>query len=94
MWWYKVKNNYILVVDFLNTQCVDCVYCMDKESTRVMENKRKRVNISLDPQVYQEGLVLAAEDRRDFSHFLEVLIEKHAQRKREKQMEQAAPGNA
>lgn len=39
------------------------------------ESNRKRVTITLPEDIHAKGQILAKQDRRDFSYFIEVLIE-------------------
>jgi predicted CopG family antitoxin len=44
------------------------------------DEERKRINVTLSKDVHKVGLRLAKEDKRDFSHFIEVLIEREEKR--------------
>lgn len=46
--------------------------------TQEHTEERKRVTITLPERVHEMGKLLASRDRRDFSHFIEVLVEKHS----------------
>jgi hypothetical protein len=67
--------------------CMLCIQSMkDKESSDEtvdagQEGERKRVTVTLPKSVHDMAKQLAKEDRRDLSHFVEVLIEQAAERK-------------
>jgi hypothetical protein len=49
---------------------------MDKEA-----GTRKRITLTLDEVVHAQGKLLAADDGRDFSHYVEFLVKQDKARK-------------
>lgn len=55
---------------------------MRRRATRTESNEsdRKRLTITLDPEVHKIGVSMAKNDGRDFSHQVEALIKAEYQR--------------
>jgi len=45
------------------------------------ESVKKRVQITIEPEVHDTGVALAKDERRSFSNLVEVLITKELQRR-------------
>ena len=60
-------------------------------STTLSKEPRKRISLTLPNSAHEAGVRLAQQGKRDFSHFIEVLIENEEQRRLAESLPAATP---